>query len=132
MVTYTLSLRTILEILLESILYIIYFFLISGSQESNASNGLQIRAEMKKLCPFEDNCTKLEGHFEIHFEMTPILNSPTTTFSCSASSTSGIASMQLMNSKSTLKWHQFQIQPLPLWWFASSTSGIVSRALHLP
>ncbi|RVX05220.1 Retrovirus-related Pol polyprotein from transposon TNT 1-94 [Vitis vinifera] len=38
---------------------------ISGSQESNTSNGLQIGAEMKKLCPFEDNCTKLEGHFEM-------------------------------------------------------------------
>ena len=36
-----------------------------GSQESNASNGVQIIAEIKKLWPFEDNCTKLEGHFEI-------------------------------------------------------------------
>ena len=35
----------------------------SGSQESNASNGVQFRAKMKKLWPFEDNCTKLEGHF---------------------------------------------------------------------
>ena len=30
------------------------------SQESNASNGVQIGAEMKKLWPFEDNCTKLK------------------------------------------------------------------------
>ena len=46
--------------------YIYYIpFRSSGSQESNASNGLQIGAEMKKLWPFEDNCTKLEGHFEM-------------------------------------------------------------------
>ena len=36
----------------------------SGSQESNALNGLQIRAEMKKLWPFEDNYVNLKGHFE--------------------------------------------------------------------
>ena len=28
----------------------------SGSQESNASNGVRIGVEMKKLCPFEDKC----------------------------------------------------------------------------
>ena len=65
MVTYTLSLRTILENFLESILYIIYFFLILGSQESNASNFVQIGVEMKKLWLFENNCTKLNGHFEM-------------------------------------------------------------------
>ena len=40
--------------------------------------------------------------------------------------------IQLMNSKSNSKWHQFRIHPLPLWCFASSTSGIASRALHPP
>ena len=45
-------------------IHTIYFFK-SESQDSNASNGVQIRAEMKKLWPFEDNCTKLKGHFEI-------------------------------------------------------------------
>ena len=30
-----------------------------GSQESNASNNVRIRAEKKKLWPFEDNYTKL-------------------------------------------------------------------------
>ena len=76
MVTYTLILRTNLEHFMESIIYILYIlFRSSGSQESNASNGLEIGAEMKKLWPFEDNCTKLEGHFE----MTPISNSPTAT-----------------------------------------------------
>ena len=33
--------------------------------KSNASNGLQIGAEMKKLWPFENNCTKLKSHFEM-------------------------------------------------------------------
>ena len=34
-----------------------------GSQESNASNNMQIRAEMKKLWPLEENRTKLKGNF---------------------------------------------------------------------
>ena len=38
--------------------------------------------------------------------------------------------IQLMNSKSTSKWHQFRIHSLPLWCSASSTSGIASKALH--
>ena len=46
-------------------IHTIYRFRSLVSQESNASNGLQIGAEMKKLWPFEDNCTKLEGHFEM-------------------------------------------------------------------
>ena len=41
------------------------FFWRSGIQESNASNGAQIRVEMKKLWPFEDNCAKLKDHFEM-------------------------------------------------------------------
>ena len=39
-------------------------FQISGSQESNASNSVHIRAETKKLWPFEDNCAKLCENFE--------------------------------------------------------------------
>ena len=35
----------------------------SGSQESNALNCVQIRAEMKKLWPLEDNRTKLKDNF---------------------------------------------------------------------
>ena len=35
----------------------------SRSQESNALNGAQIRAEMKKLWLLEDNRTKLKGNF---------------------------------------------------------------------
>ena len=36
-----------------------------GSQEFNASNGVQIGAEMKKLWPFEDNRTKLSENFAV-------------------------------------------------------------------
>ena len=35
----------------------------SGIQKSNALNGAQIRAEMKKLWPLEDNRTKLKDNF---------------------------------------------------------------------
>ena len=35
----------------------------TGSQESNALNGVWIGAETKKLWPFEDNCTKLCENF---------------------------------------------------------------------
>ena len=38
-------------------------FRISGIQESNASNGVKIGSEMKKLWPFEDNRTKLSENF---------------------------------------------------------------------
>ena len=38
--------------------------------------------------------------------------------------------IQFVNSKFTSKWHQFRMHPLPLWCFASSTSGIAYRALH--
>ena len=41
--------------------YILFWSL--GSQESNSSNGVQIGVEMKKLWPFEDNCTKLKDNF---------------------------------------------------------------------
>ena len=37
----------------------------SRSQESNASNDVQIKIEMNKLWPFEDNYAKLKGHFEM-------------------------------------------------------------------
>ena len=44
--------------------YIYYiFFRRSGSQKSNALNGVQIGTEMKKLWPFEDNRTKLKDNF---------------------------------------------------------------------
>ena len=39
------------------------YLLNSGSQESNASNGAQIRVEMKKLEPLEADHTKLKANF---------------------------------------------------------------------
>ena len=44
-------------------MYTIFFFQILGSQESNASNGVQIGVETKKLWLFEDNCIKLCENF---------------------------------------------------------------------
>ena len=38
-----------------------------GSQESNASNGMQFGAEKKKLWTFESNCTKLKRNFALTF-----------------------------------------------------------------
>ena len=35
----------------------------SGSQKSNTSNGVQIRAETKKLWPLEDNYAKMKDNF---------------------------------------------------------------------
>ena len=37
-------------------------FQILGSQESIASNGARFGVETKKLWPFEDDCTKLNGN----------------------------------------------------------------------
>ena len=37
-------------------------FQILGSQESIASNGAQFGVETKKLWPFEDDCTKMNGN----------------------------------------------------------------------
>ena len=54
---------THLEHFLESISCILMSFWSSGSQESNASNGTQIRAELKKLWPLEANRTKLKANF---------------------------------------------------------------------
>ena len=34
-----------------------------GSQKFNASNGVQIGAEIKNLWPLEDNCAKLKDNF---------------------------------------------------------------------
>ena len=47
-----------------SLFYVYYMsFRSSGSQKCNALNGAQIRAEMKKLWPLEDNRTKLKDNF---------------------------------------------------------------------
>ena len=69
---------------------------------------------LKKLC-------KIEGSFQNDFEIQHMNLNPTYEFE-----------IQLMNLKSNSKWPQFRIHPLSLWCFASSTSGIASRALHPP
>ena len=53
--------RTHFEHFLESILCILY--VVSKLGKSNASNGVQIRAEMKKLWPLEENRAKLRDNF---------------------------------------------------------------------
>ena len=42
-------------------------FRISGSQESNTSNGVQFWDETKKLWPIEGNCAKLKKNFALTF-----------------------------------------------------------------
>ena len=47
--------------------YVYYMsFRRSGSHKSNSLNGVQIRAETKKLWLFEDNCTKLRNALLAH------------------------------------------------------------------
>ena len=82
--TCILTLKKILEYFLKSILGNLYIFFRSfGSSKSNALNGVQIGAEMKKLWSFEDSYADFEeqfrNDFEIQFEITPILNSHTAT-----------------------------------------------------
>ena len=57
------SSKTNLEHFLEPLYTYYISFRSLGSQESNALNGVQIGAEMKKLWSFEDNCTKLKMNF---------------------------------------------------------------------
>ena len=106
--TYTLTLRKNFENFPESILDILYII----------SKLMKLRVQRFKQCANQSwneevmviwgKLRKAEGAFRNHFEI------------------------QLMNSKSTSKWPQFQIHTLPLWCFASSTSRIASRVLHPP
>ena len=56
------TLRSNLEHFLRSFLGMLY--IISKLKKSNASNGVQIEAEMKKLWSLEYNWTELKEHFE--------------------------------------------------------------------
>ena len=48
--------------------YVYYMsFQSSGSQESNASNGVQFGAETKKLWPIEGNCAKFKRNLALTF-----------------------------------------------------------------
>ena len=46
----------------------------SGSQESNASNGVQIGVEMKKLWSLQENWTELSGNFAHHYSRCEFLS----------------------------------------------------------
>ena len=105
MVIYTLIFRTNLEHFMESILYILYSVLKlkkSGVQHFKQCANWSWNEEVMAIWR---QLHQVEGSFRNDFEI------------------------QLMNSKSTLKWHQFEIHPLPLWCSTSSTSGIASIQL---
>ena len=108
MVTYTLTLRTNLEHFPESILYILY--IISNIEKSRVQHfkRCENRSWNKKVITIWKQLHQVYWSFRNDFDI------------------------QLMNSKSNSKLPQFQIHPLPLWCFTSSTSRISSRALHPP
>ena len=63
--TYALNLRKILEYFSKSVLVKPYIFQRSGSQKSNASNGVQIKVKIRKLYTFEANWLEKDVEFEI-------------------------------------------------------------------
>ena len=143
MAIYTLTLRTNLEHFLKSIIYILYIFSKLGKSAvqrfkrfANRSWNEEVMAIWRQL---HQTGVSFRNYFETQLMISkfnlwirnPLRIHPLPLW-CSASSTPGIASIQLMNSKSTSKWHQFRIHPLPLCCSASSTSGIASKALHPP
>ena len=105
MTLYTLILRKNLEYFLDSIVYILY--IISLLEKSRVQRFKQCanRSWNKEVMAIWRQLHQVGGSFRNDFEI------------------------QLMNSKSTSKWHQFRIHPLPLWCFTSSTSGIASIQL---
>ena len=108
MVMYALTLRTNLDHFSESILYIPYIILNQRKLGVQRFKQCANRSWNKEVMTIWKQLHKVEGSFQNDFEI------------------------QLMNSKSTSKWHQFRIHPLPLLCFTSSTLGIASRALHPP
>ena len=135
---YTLTLRTNLEYFLKTIIYILY--IVSKHRKSGVQRFKRFanRSWNEEVMNIWRQLHQVGGSFRNDFKI------------------------QLMNSKSTSKWHQFRIHPLPLWcsasstpviasiqlmnskwhqcrihpltlWcFASSTSGIASKAFHPP
>ena len=108
MALYTLTLRTNLEHFLESIIYILYIVSKLGK------SGVQ---RFKRFANWRWNEEVMAIWRQLHQAGGSFRND---------------FKIQLMNSKSTSKWHQFRIHPLLLWCFASSTSGIASKTLHQP
>ena len=64
MTLYTLTFRTNLEHFLESIIYILYIVSKLGKSKVQRFKWFANRS-WNEVWPFEDNCTKLEGHFEM-------------------------------------------------------------------
>ena len=108
MALYTLTLRTNLEHFIESILYIIYIILKLGKSKVQNFKHYANWSWNEEVMANWRQLRKAERSFQNDFEI------------------------QLMNSKSNSKLPQFQIHPLPLWCFSSSTLGIAFRALHPP
>ena len=118
MALYILTLRTNLEDFLESIVYIIYIFSKLRKSEVQRFKRFANQSWNEEVITIWRQCTKLEGHFEMISKFNLWFRNSTYDFE-----------IQLMNSKSTSKWHQFRIHPLPFWCFTSSTSGIASIQL---
>ena len=108
MTLYTLTSRTNLEHFMESIVYILYIVLKLGKSRVQRFKYCTNRSWNEEVMVIWRQQHKAKGSFWNDFEI------------------------QLMNSKSTSKWHQFQIHPLLLSCFAFSTLGIASKALHQP
>ena len=108
MVIYTLTLRTNLEHFLESILYILYIVSKLWKLEVQHFKRCANQSLNVEVMAIWRKLHQAGGSFRNDFEI------------------------QLMNLKSTSKWHQFRIHLLPLGCFTSSTLGITSRALHPP
>ena len=108
MAIYTLNLRTNLEHFPKSSLYILY--IISNLEKSGVQGFKWCTNQSwnEEVMAIGRQLHQVGGSFRNDFEI------------------------QHMNSKSTLKWHQFRIHPLPRWCFTSSTLVIASRALHPP
>ena len=107
MAIYTLNLRTNLEHFLESILYILFIFSKLGKLKVQYFKQCTNQSWNEEVKVIWRKLHKVKGSFRNDLEI------------------------QLMNSKSILKWHQFRIHPLPLWCFASSTLSTLSIMARL-
>ena len=108
MALYTLTLRTNLEHFMESIIYILYIISKLGKSGIQCFKWFANRSWNEEVMAIWRQLHQAKGSFRnstYDFEI------------------------QLMNSKSTSKGHQFRIHPLPLWCSASSTLGIASIQL---
>ena len=105
MALYILTLRTNLEDFLESIVYILYIVLKFGKSGVQRFKQFANWSKNEEVMAIWIQLYQAGGSFRNDFEI------------------------QLMNLKSTSKWHQFWIRPLPHWCFAFSTSGIASIQL---